>query len=166
MGSNPIEDARQNGAVGKRAKRRSSNLRDRLWVRLPPVLLEQHASAGHWRAQVAVTHPLSSFGGSTPSRRTNNTARSSNGRMRDTHSRDTGSTPVRVTDIAKWRYRYTRDSQNVVSTWTCEFDSRLGYLQRNDCRCGRCPTGFHKAGEPGSIPGSATAGGPVLSRAS
>ena len=27
-----------------------------LWVRLPPVLLEQHASAGHWRAHVAVTH--------------------------------------------------------------------------------------------------------------
>jgi len=44
------------------------------------VLLEQqHVSAGHWRAQVAVTHPLSSFGGSTPSRRTYNTARSSNG---------------------------------------------------------------------------------------
>ena len=28
------------------------------------------ASAGHWRAQVAVTHPPSGFGGSTPSRRT------------------------------------------------------------------------------------------------
>ena len=27
-----------------------------MWVRLPPVLLEQHASAGHWRAHVAVTH--------------------------------------------------------------------------------------------------------------
>ena len=69
-----------------------------MWVRLPPVLLEQqHVSAGHWRAQVAVTHPLSSFGGSTPSRRTYNTARSSNGRMRDPHSRDMGSIPIRVT---------------------------------------------------------------------
>ena len=40
------------------AKRPSSNLGDRLWVQLPPVLLE-NASAGHWRAQVAVTHPRS-----------------------------------------------------------------------------------------------------------
>jgi hypothetical protein len=39
-----------------------------------------------------------------------------------------------------------------------------------NCRRGRCPTGSHKAGAPGSIPGPATrkhaAGGPVLSRAS
>ncbi len=81
---------------------------------------------------MAVTHPLSSFGGSTPSRRTYNTARSSNGRMRDPHSRDMGSIPIRVTDIAKWRNRYTRDAQNVVSTRTCEFDSRLGYLRKHD----------------------------------
>ena len=40
------------------AKRPSSNLGDRLWVQLPPVLLE-NASAGHWQAQVAVTHPRS-----------------------------------------------------------------------------------------------------------
>ena len=26
-----------------------------LWVRLPPVLLEQHASVGHWQAPLAVT---------------------------------------------------------------------------------------------------------------
>ncbi len=43
-----------------------------LWVRLPPELLNaiSNASAGHWRAQVAVTHPPSGIGGSTPSRRT------------------------------------------------------------------------------------------------
>ena len=75
-----------------------------LWVRIPPVLLgTTHASAGHWRAQVAVTHPPSGFGGSTPSRRTYSTARSSSGRMRDPHSRGMGSIPIRVTDIAKWR---------------------------------------------------------------
>jgi hypothetical protein len=34
------------------------------------VPLEQLASIGHWQAQVAVTHPLSSFAGSTPARRT------------------------------------------------------------------------------------------------
>ena len=52
----------------------------RSWVRIPPVLPGIHrgrspdratrASAGHWRAQVAVTHPPSGTGGSTPSRRT------------------------------------------------------------------------------------------------
>ena len=55
-------------------------------------------------------------------------ARSSSGRMRDPHSRGMGSIPIRVTDIAKWRNRYTRDAQNVVSPRTCEFDPRLGYL--------------------------------------
>lgn len=68
---------RLHGAVRKLAKRRSSNLRECLWVRLPPVLLdEKHASAGHWRAPVVVTHPLSSFAGSTPARRTNWSAES------------------------------------------------------------------------------------------
>ena len=38
-------------------------------------------------------------------------------------------------------------------------------LVTDTCRRGRCPTGSHKAGAPGSIPGPATAGGPVLSRA-
>ena len=58
-----------------------------LWVRLPPaslildiarapparqtfVIANKKASAGHGRAQVAVTHPPSGIGGSTPSRRT------------------------------------------------------------------------------------------------
>jgi len=34
------------------------------------------------------------------------------------------------------------------------------------CRRGRCPTGFHTAGAPGSIPGPATAGGRRSNRAS
>ena len=34
------------------------------------------------------------------------------------------------------------------------------------CRRGRCPTGFHKAGVPGSIPGPATRGWARLNRAS
>ena len=46
----------QNGTVRKPAKRRSSNLRECLWVRLPPVPLEQQdASVGHWQAPLAVT---------------------------------------------------------------------------------------------------------------
>jgi hypothetical protein len=77
VGSNPIGDA-QHGTV--RQSGRATKLKP-WWmgVRVPLVLLEQHASAGHWRAQVAVTHPLPSCGGSTPSRRTDNMARSSNG---------------------------------------------------------------------------------------
>ena len=43
-----------------------------LWVRLPSASMNSFASAEHWRAQVAVTHPPSGFGGSTPSRRTDN----------------------------------------------------------------------------------------------
>jgi hypothetical protein len=39
-GSNPVRGAR-NGTVRKPAKRPSSNLGDRLWVRLPPVLLRE-----------------------------------------------------------------------------------------------------------------------------
>ena len=46
----------ENGVVRKSAKRRSSNLRD-LRVRLPPSPLEQHATIGHWQAQLAVTQP-------------------------------------------------------------------------------------------------------------
>ena len=39
------------------------------------VIARQRASAEHWRAQVAVTHPPSGIGGSTPSRRTQTTKR-------------------------------------------------------------------------------------------
>jgi hypothetical protein len=138
-----------------------------LWVRLPPVLLEQHASAGHWRAQVAVTHPPSGCAGSTPARRTDNMARSSSGRMRDPHSRGTGSIPVRVTDTAKWRNWYTRDAQNVVSLRACEFDSRLGYLIAGAAGAQPVCPNFHKAGGPARYRDlQLDAGGPVLIRAS
>ena len=76
----PSGTLEQDGAVRKPVKRRSSNLRDRLWVRLPPVLLDQHASAGHGRAQLPVKQPPPGCAGSTPARRTDdNMARSSNG---------------------------------------------------------------------------------------
>ena len=68
VGSNPIGDA-EHGTV-RQSGRATDFKRPWLWVRLPPVLLQQHASVGHWQAQVAVTHPLSSFAGSTPARRT------------------------------------------------------------------------------------------------
>jgi hypothetical protein len=70
----------QDGAVRNPEKRRSSNLHECLWVRLPPVLLTTPCVGNeHWRAQVAVTHPPKGCGGSTPSRRTDNMARSSSG---------------------------------------------------------------------------------------
>ena len=100
-------------AVRKLAKRRSSNLRE-LWVRLPPVLL-QDASVGHWQASVAVTHPPAGFAGSTPARRTENTARSFRGRIPGPHPGEAGSIPARVTDShSQVVERQTRDAQNVV----------------------------------------------------
>ena len=69
-----------NGMVRKLEKRRSSNLRE-FAGSTPPRATGNHASAEHWRAQVAVTHPPSGSAGSTPARRTEErkSARSSNG---------------------------------------------------------------------------------------
>jgi hypothetical protein len=67
-GSNPLGDAdtRRGTQFGKAAKLKPS------WCvgSTPTRVSETHASAGHWRAQVAVTHPPFGCGGSTPSRRT------------------------------------------------------------------------------------------------
>jgi hypothetical protein len=142
----------RNSAVRKLAKRRSSNLRV-LWVRLPPVLLE-HASVGHWQASVAVTHPLSSFAGSTPARRTENTARSFRGRTPGSHPGEAGSIPARVTDShSQVVERQTRDAQNVVPSRAWEFKSPLGYLIT---RVGQRPDEPHKLRTPGATPGPAT----------
>ncbi len=67
-----------------------------------------------------------------------------------------------LNDTTKWRNWQTRDAQNVVPQGNGSSNLPLVTY----CRRGRCPTGFHTAGAPGSIPGPATAGGPVLSRAS
>ena len=62
--------ASNNGAV-RQPGRATDFKRPWMWVRLPLALLEElHASAGHWRAPVAVTHPPSGCGGSIPARRT------------------------------------------------------------------------------------------------
>ena len=76
---------------------------------------------------------------------------------------DTGSNPVRATHDDRqpttdnlqlttkwWNLVDTRRSERrAFAAW--EFDSPLGHLQ-----AGRRPTGPHKAGPPGSIPGPAT----------
>ena len=92
MGSNPIEDAclaryviwqsgecdhrsggdRPSCSVGStptRATAITSIARATSACRIF-VIANENASAGHWRAQVAVTHPPSGIGVSTPSRRT------------------------------------------------------------------------------------------------
>ena len=102
MGSNPIEDAclaryviwqsgecdhrsggdRPSCSVGSTPSRATAItfIARATSARRIFVIANERASAGHWRAQVAVTHPPSGIGGSTPSRRTpSRTARSSSG---------------------------------------------------------------------------------------
>ena len=64
---------------------------------------------------------------------------------------------------AKWwnwpRSVGRRDTQNVVPTAACEFNSRLGYFAiqfATTMRMGQCPAEPHKLGLPGATPGSAT----------
>ena len=48
-----------------------------------------------------------------------------------------------------------RETANLIDgTRLSTLDTQLS----TDCRCGRCPAGFHKASPPGSIPGPATGG--------
>ena len=116
-----------NRRVRKPAKRPSSNLGDRLRVRLPPLRLE-HASAGHWRAQVAVTHPHC-CAGSTPARRTD-MARSSigSGPRLLTPARGVRF-PYGLLTLAKWWNGKTRSSQKAVPIRAWEFDSPLGHFR-------------------------------------
>ena len=86
--------------------------------------------------------------------------------MRDPHSRDMGSIPIRVTDIAKWRNWDTRDFQNVVPARACEFDSRLGYLQNDIADAAGAQLGFIRSTCPVRYRDLRLAGGPVLSGAS
>ena len=58
------------GRVRKLEKRPSSNLGDSVGSNPTRATDEDYAPAGHWRAQVAVTHPPSGIAGSTPARRT------------------------------------------------------------------------------------------------
>ena len=111
-----------------------------LWFRLPPVLLIQHASAGHWRAPVAVTHPPSGCGGSTPSRRTDNMARSSNGSGYET-----------LNLVIRVRLPYGLLSDFIAGA--------------TGVQPARAPTeGWSAAGTLGSIPRPATCRGPPCGR--
>jgi hypothetical protein len=109
VGSNPIGDARQHGTQTWQSGEAQTFVT--LWVQLPPVLLI--GSCSSWlpvkqssqnkrggRREVQVLHdPLTM-------------ARSSNGRMRDPHSRDAGSIPARVTNHSQVvELGYTRRSE-------------------------------------------------------
>ncbi len=117
------------GTVRKQEKRRNLKFRDCLRVRLPLVPLIENRCVGWALASPSSCNPLA-FG----LWRFNSVP---------THfERPSGETGR----CATLRKSFLRD---------CEFDSRLGYYY---CRCGRCLIGFHMAGKPGSIPGSATYG--------
>ena len=121
---------RWNGTVRKLEKRRSSNLRDSVSSTL--------TRATDWvvflvaACKTVVTKQARwTTRGSIPSRPTEGClekmARSSNGRMRDPHSRDAGSIPARVTDNSQVvELGYTRRSERrAFVAW--EFESPLGY---------------------------------------
>ena len=97
--------------------------------------------------------PASCIAGSTPARRTRQSARSSSGSgywplMPVTRVQIPHGSKIRPSG-ATGRHATLRTS---CPSWAWEFNSPLG-----QCRRGRRPTGFHKAGMPGSLPGSAIA---------
>jgi hypothetical protein len=137
VGSNPIGGAGFDGMVRQPAERPSSNLGD-LWVRIPPVLvIVPDASAGHWRAQVAVTHPPSGNAGSTPARRT---VRVSHGplvyRQDTSPSRWRGGFDSRTGywHIAGWRNGRRASLRCSCPSWAWEFESPLGDCGRAGAR--------------------------------
>ena len=121
--SNPLGDADMaRYAIGKAAK-----LKPSCFVGSTPTRpTGSHASAGHWRAQVAVTHPPS---GAMQVQllpdaltgpfvyRLEDTGPSSRKDGFDSH---TGY-------LAKWWNRQTHDAQNVAPAKAWEFDSPLGH---------------------------------------
>jgi hypothetical protein len=156
-GSNPVEGAY--GAVRKAEKRPSSNLGDcgfdsRL-RHLRVVLLTAACKAVVAKEVRWMTR------GSIPSQPTDGPFAYRH-RMPASQAGGAGSIPARATehdqvaqlvDARRSERRAARHGSSTLPLVT-------------HCRRGRCPTGFHTAGALGSIPGPATAGGPVPSRAS
>ncbi len=139
--------------VRKPAKRRSSNLRD---CGFNSRLRHLRTCVG-WASASPTACKAAAKGcaGSTPARRTDNMARSSIGTgHRSLKPERPGSIPARAT-------AYDRVAQLVDARRSERRAARHGSsslpLVTDDCRRGRCPTGSHKAGAPGSIPGPATA---------
>ena len=158
----PVEQRSRHGAVRKPAKRPSSNLGDCGFDSRPCHLMTCVGWASASPTACKAASPKG-YAGSTPARRTDNTARSSIGigyqtldlvrRVRFPH----GLLDDHVVELVDTRRSERRAARHGSSSLP---------LVTDDCRRGRCPTGSHKAGPPGSIPGPATAGGPVLIRAS
>ena len=158
-GSNPVEVAfDRHGVVRKsrapciHGRRPSSNLGDCGFNSRP-----RHLNTCVGWASVSLTDcksAASGCAGSTPARRTDNMARSSIGlgcqpltlarRVRFPHGLLNGQ--VAQLEDARRSERRARKGLGVqISPWSL-----------THCRRGRCPTGSHKAGAPGSIPGPAT----------
>ena len=158
MGSNPIGGAWKTARYANRQSGQAQTLPN-LWVRFPPVLL-RNASAGHLASlsgcnppaftavQVqllpgALEHGPFVYRCRTPVSRT--------GKM--------GSIPIRATRLSpsggSWQ---THGAQNAAPHRHGSSNLPLATLF---VQAGRCSTGPHKAGWPGSIPGPATEAGSV-----
>ena len=160
------------GAVRKSAKRPSSNLGD-LRVRVPPAPLNNNMRRlGHWQAQLAVTQPSLEdlqvqFLLVAPRHYGSFVYRY---RTPAPQAAKAGSTPARATEND--HVVELADTRRSDRRALAALGVRVSPWSLTHCRRGRCPTGrapceaWSKAGPPGSIPGPATAGGPVLSPAS
>jgi hypothetical protein len=111
-----------------------------------------HASVGHWQASVAVTHPLSSFAGSTPARRTDILARSFRGRTPGSRPGEAGSIPARVADYTtKWW-----NGRHATLRTSCPHGLVVQISPWLLTRVGQRPAEPHKLRTPGATPGPAT----------
>lgn len=157
----------RNGTVCNSAKQRSSNLRDSAGstpaCATGKSVLSIPASAGHWRAQVAVTHPPEGSAGSTPARRT----RPKHGpfvyrlRTAASHAAKAGSIPARAIFAVRMSRPSGATGRHATFRTSCPLglgSSTLPLVITGNgyCRRGWRPSGSHKAGLHGSIPGPAT----------
>ena len=119
-----------------------------LWVRLPPVLFAELCSS---RLPVKQLSQNKRGGPREVQFLHDSLARSSNGRMRDPHSRDAGSIPARVTDNSQVvELGYTRRSERRA---LCGMGVRISpWLLTRVSQCSRGP---HKPAAPGATPGPA-----------
>ena len=123
-----------------------------LWVRLPPVLLDWVVLLAAACKAVVTKQARWTTRGSIPSRPTQRTARSSNGRMRDPHSRDAGSIPARVTEHGQVvELGYTRRSERRA---LCGMGVRISPWLLT--RVSQCSVRPHKPRLSGATPEPAT----------
>ena len=156
----PVTPLNQHGPVVQRqrhsAKRPSSNLGDGGFDSRP---CHSARTCVGWASASPTACKAASprgYAGSTPARRTENIrlVRLSVGRQLLKLERQ-GSIPARATEIRP-RGGTGRHATFRASSPLAAVGVRISPWSLVRCRGGRCPTGSHKAGAPGSIPGPAT----------